>query len=427
MILKSEKGTIVSGGILIFVLVVVFGIWIGLAPLNSAAVAPGKVSVLDNKKIIQHLEGGVVGKIYVKDGDAVKAGDPLIEINNVKLSSEIEIVKNDLLQNSVLVSRLQAQRDDASGVEFDPEVKEFAGFDKAATAQNSIFYEQGKLLRDELAILNKKEQQLKQQIVGTRAILAAKQSRIASLDEEKKEWERLFKEQLSDKVRLRDIERERSALEGEVASTDAEVARLQVQITQTQSEMMLRKRGFKEDVLKRLEEARANLTSAKERYVALKDQSDRAIIKAPVDGVVVELAVHTIGGVLRSGEAIMSIVPSNAHYIVDAKLNVADIDTVHVGQEADLRFSAFNTRQSHVIHGKVTYISADSLTDPHGYNYYELKAELTPKGEEELRENHFFLLSGMPAEVIVKTGERTMLSYLLKPFTDMFVRAFNED
>lgn len=427
MILKSEKSTVLAGGVVIFLLVFVFGLWIGLAPLKSAAVAPGQVGVVDNKKIIQHLEGGVVGKIYVKDGDIVKAGQPLVEIENARLSSEIEIIRNDLLQSSVLVSRLEAQRDGASEIKFDQSLDKFSGFSEAVAAQKSIFNEQNKLLNDELAILSKREQQLQQQIVGTKAILEAKLKRIDSLSEEMREWQRLFKEQLTDKVRLREIEREKGTLEGDVASTNAEISRLNVQVTETKSQMVLRQRSFKEEVLKNLESAKDKLANSKERYAALKDQLERAVVKSPVDGTVVELAVHTIGGVVRPGEAIMSIVPKNAHYIVDAKLNISDIDTVHVGQEADMRFSAFNSRQSHVMQGRVIYVSADSLTDNRGMPYYELKAELTPLGEQELKDNDFFLLPGMPAEVVVKTGERTVLNYMLKPFLDMFTRAFNEE
>lgn len=216
-------------------------------------------------------------------------------------------------------------------------------------------------------------------------------------------------------------------MQGEIAANEAEIARLNVQITETKSQIIVRERSFKEDVLKRLEEARAKMLDLKQRANALSEQDERTIVRAPVDGVVVEMAVHTIGGVVRSGEKILSIVPKDAEYIVDAKMSITDIDTVHVGLPADMRFSAFSSRQSHVMQGVVTYISADSLKDERGMAYYELKAKLTDEGKRELDENKFFLLPGMPAEVIVKTGERTVLNYILKPFLDMFERAFNEE
>ena len=427
MILKSEKGTVNFGIFVIFMLVGVFGIWLGIAPLNSAAVAVGKINVVSNKKIIQHLEGGVVDKIFVKDGDVVKAGDPLVEIKNAALQSEIGIVRADYLRTSAIVSRLEAQKDDASEIKFSDDIKQISGYEEVANGQISIFNEQKKLLDNEKTILKQRIKQLENQIQGAKAIMSAKKDRIASLNEEIREWERLFKEQLADKVRLRDLNREKTAVEGELAAGTAEIARLGVQINETQGQIALRDRSFKEDILKKLEDAKIRLVDLEQRYNALKDQSERTIVKSPVEGSVVELAFHTIGGVIRPGERIMSIVPDDTDYVVEAKLNVVDIDTVHVGQLADIRFSAFQHKPSFVMEGKVTYVSADSVQDNAGHSYYDIKAELTPEGMKEFDRNEFFIVPGMPVEVMIKTGDRTMLEYILKPFIDMFKRAFNED
>ncbi len=427
MILKSEKGTVNFGIFVIFMLVGVFGIWLGMAPLNSAAVAVGKINVVSNKKIIQHLEGGVVDKIFVKDGDVVKAGDPLVEIKNAALQSEIGIVRADYLRTSAIVSRLEAQKDDASEIKFSDDIKQISGYEEVANGQISIFNEQKKLLDNEKTILKQRIKQLENQIQGAKAIMSAKKDRIASLNEEIREWERLFKEQLADKVRLRDLNREKTAVEGELAAGTAEIARLGVQINETQGQIALRDRSFKEDILKKLEDAKIRLVDLEQRYNALKDQSERTIVKSPVEGSVVELAFHTIGGVIRPGERIMSIVPDDTDYVVEAKLNVVDIDTVHVGQLADIRFSAFQHKPSFVMEGKITYVSADSVQDNAGHSYYDIKAELTPEGMKEFDRNEFFIVPGMPVEVMIKTGDRTMLEYILKPFIDMFKRAFNED
>nr|WP_314903928.1 HlyD family type I secretion periplasmic adaptor subunit [uncultured Campylobacter sp.] len=427
MILKSEKGTVNFGIFVIFMLVGVFGIWLGMAPLNSAAVAVGKINVVSNKKIIQHLEGGVVDKIFVKDGDVVKAGDPLVEIKNAALQSEIGIVRADYLRTSAIVSRLEAQKDDANEIKFSDDIKQISGYEEVANGQISIFNEQKKLLDNEKTILKQRIKQLENQIQGAKAIMSAKKDRIASLNEEIREWERLFKEQLADKVRLRDLNREKTAVEGELAAGTAEIARLGVQINETQGQIALRDRSFKEDILKKLEDAKIRLVDLEQRYNALKDQSERTIVKSPVEGSVVELAFHTIGGVIRPGERIMSIVPDDTDYVVEAKLNVVDIDTVHVGQLADIRFSAFQHKPSFVMEGKITYVSADSVQDNAGHSYYDIKAELTPEGMKEFDRNEFFIVPGMPVEVMIKTGDRTMLEYILKPFIDMFKRAFNED
>lgn len=423
---KEDK--IVKFGLgLIAVFIGVFVVWMGLAPLDSAAVAPGQVVVASNKKLIQHLEGGVVDKIYVKDGDKVKAGDVLVEIKNEQVASSINILKREYLQASVLVSRLEAQRDGKESISWDEAAKGEEGFKEAAAGQQSIFDEQNKLLKDEIFILNQRIDQLQKQISGTKAIVSSRQQRVGSLNEETKEWQRLYKEQLTDKIRLRDIERERVEASGQIASGNADIARLEVQITETKQQILVRERTFKEDILKQYEDARAKLNDASARLRAYADQQERAAIKAPVDGTVVELITHTIGGVVKPGETIMSIVPTDAEYIVVADLPPIHIDKVFVGLPADVRFSAFNTQMAEVIEGKVTYVSADALEDKRGNSYYQIKAELTEEGVKAVEKNGFFLLPGMPAEVIVKTGKRTVLSYFLKPFDNMLTKAFNED
>lgn len=427
MVLKNESGTVKFGLFSIFLLIAMFGVWMGLAPLNSAAVAVGKVSVIDNKKNIQHLEGGVIDKIFVKDGDIVKKNDPLIQIKNAKLDSEIEINKNELLQSSVLNSRLEAQRDDLKEIIFQDNISKFENFEKAKASQISIFNQQRDLLNNEKEILNQRIRQLENQIKGIEAILVAKNKRIISLNEEIKEWDRLFKEQLSDKIRLRDLNREKTLVEGDMAAANADISRIKVQITETKAQVILKERSFKDEVLKRLEETKARLVDLEQKNKVLQDQLNRTIVKSPVDGSVVEMAFYTVGGVVRPGENIMSIVPNDADYIVEGKLNITDIDTVYVGLLADLRFSAFNSSQSRVVEGEIIYVSADSLIDNSGHPFYELKVKITENGLEELKKNDFFLLPGMPVEVMIKTGERTVLSYFLKPFTDMFKRAFNED
>ncbi len=427
MILEKEQGVVKFGLMAIAVLVGVFGIWMGFAPLKSAAVAVGQVAVQNNKKLIQHLEGGVVEHIYVKDGDKVKAGTPLVAIKNAKLNSDIDLVKSSYLQASVLVSRLEAQRDGKDEVVFEDEVKNMAGFELAAAGQISLFNEQNKLLKDEIDILSQRIAQLENQIKGFEAIVKSKSSRVASLNEETKEWERLFKEQLTDKIRLRDIQRERVQVDGEIAQGKSEIARLNVQITETKQQILVRERSFKEEILRQLEQAKIHLIDQKGRLSALNDQEERALIKSPVSGTVVGVITHTIGGVVKPSETIMSVVPDDVDYIIEAKLQITDIDQVHTGLLADVRFSAFHAQFAHVVEGKVDYVSADTLKDERANPYYEIKVSLTKDGVKSVEENGFFLTPGMPAEVIVVTGERTMLSYLIKPLSNMFQRAFNED
>lgn len=427
MIVFSEKNTVKAGLFAIFIFVGVFGMWVAFAPLKSAAVAVGKVSVVNDKKVVQHLEGGVIGKIYVKDGDIVKAGDVLVEIDNARLRAEMEIARSEFLQNGTAEARLIAQRDGLNEIKFSDELKTVDGFEEAAQGQISIFNEQKRLLNDEKSILNQRISQLQKQIEGLNAIISAKKTRSESLESEISEWQRLYKEQLTDKIKLRDVTREKTSVDADIASSKAEIARLNVQITETKSQIILRDSEFSQDVVSKLEEVKKKITDIRSRYIALNDQLDRTKIKAPVDGTVVSLVAHTIGGIIKPGEVIMSIVPDTNQYIVEAKMKTTDIDKVTLGLIADVRFSAFELQQIRVIQGEVKYISADSLKDEHGNQYYEIKVKVTNDGMEELNKHGFVLVPGMPAEVMVRTGERTVLSYLLNPFINMFQRSFNED
>ncbi len=427
MILSDEKGTVRFGLLTILILVGVFGGWAAFAPLKGGAVAVGKVSVINDKKVVQHLEGGVVDEIYVKDGYKVKEGDILLKMRNSKLQAELNASQTEYLQNGVLEARLIAQRDNKEHINFSDELKKLEGFNRASEAQISIFNEQRKILSDEKEILNQRISQLYKQIEGLNAIISSRKLRAASLDEEIKEWDKLYKEQLSDKIRLRDSKREKIAVDGEIASSAAEIARLNVQITETKSQIILRESAFKEDVLKQLEAVTKSINVLRSKYIALNDQLTRTEVRAPVSGTTVNMTAHTVGGVIRPGDPIMYIVPDSTEYIVEARMNLTDIDKVTIGLLSDVRFSAFELQQAHVVEGEVIYISADSLQDGNGHQFYEIKIKLTENGVKELERNKFFLLPGMPAEVMVQTSSRTVLSYILNPFTNMFQRAFNED
>lgn len=217
-------------------------------------------------------------------------------------------------------------------------------------------------------------------------------------------------------------------LQGDVANTRAEIARLNEQIMETKGQLLLRDEEFKKETLNKLVETKTMLNDLKSKILAARDTLNRTEIIAPADGVVVGLSLYTIGGVIPSGQKILDIVPQGSVLIVEAQVPVTDIDKVSAGLECDIRFSAFHLQQTHVIHGKVIHVSADSFVDEAtGNSYYEAKVEVTPEGQKQLKEYGFELVAGMPAEVMIKTGTRTTLSYLVKPFTDMLSRGFNEE
>ncbi|PIF04292.1 MAG: hypothetical protein CSA86_02690 [Arcobacter sp.] len=235
-------------------------------------------------------------------------------------------------------------------------------------------------------------EQINNQIKGYSSLILSKKKRLASLEEEIAEWNELYKQKLIDKLRIRELQREENSIEGDIANTSAEIAKL------------------------------------KEQLIVLKDSLKRTKILAPIDGVVNGLSVKSVGSVLAPGSDILDIIPMNSQLIVVAQVQITDIDKVVPGLLADIRFSAFNLQQAQVIQGTVIYVSADSFIDQAtGAPYYEAKIEVTPKGKEQLKEYGFTLVSGMPAEVMINIGERTPLSYFLKPFIDMLSRGFNEE
>ncbi len=422
---SSDDSKVIGFGFsVIFIVFVILGGWSAYAPLATSSVAVGKVSADLDKKTIQHLEGGIVEKIYVKDGDSVKKGDILIKLEDVQIKSQLDILQSQYQDLLGAYTRLEAQDKELDNITFPSELTD----QKVITNQKDIFYNTKKSQEDEKAITKNRIEQLMNQFQGLESLISSKRNRLSSLDEEISELEILFKEQLVDKVRIRELKREKNSLEGDVANASSEIAKIKEQIEETKTQQLLREKEFKKETLNLLVETKSKLSDIKSKMIATKDTLLRTKIIAPIDGVVVGLDIHTVGGVIGSGNPILEIVPEDSQLVVVAQVQTTDIDKVTTGLTADIRFSAFNMNQAHVIEGKVIHVSADSFIDEAtGSPYYEAKVEVTKHGKEQLKDYDFHLVSGMPAEVMIKIGERTPLSYFVKPFTDMLTRGFNEE
>lgn len=430
---KSTKVRVPSGdtkgviGFGLFVVLVVFGIlggWMYLAPLATSSVALGKVSAGADKKVVQHLEGGIVQAIYVKDGDTVQEGDTLLKLQDIQVTETLNMMEAQYQEATALLARLTAQQNNAKHISFLSDTTN----QNAIKTQEHIFSTTMKLIRDEKVITQQRIVQLKNQIKGTRALLNSKSNRLVSLKSEIKEWQVLFEQQLVDKVRIRELEREINMIKGEMANARSEVSKVQEQISELQTQQLLREKEFKNETLNQLVQVKSQVSDLKSKIIATKDTLHRTEVKSPVSGVVVGLGIHTIGAVIGPGSEILHIVPEDSKLIVLAQVNTTDIDKVKIGLLADIMFSAFNIQQINVIEGKVVHISADSFIDEMtGAPYYEAQIEVTAEGVEELNKHGFTLVAGMPADVMIKTGNRTALSYLIKPFMDMLTKGFNEE
>ena len=420
----SDKKIISFGFLVLFIVFVVFGGWMAYAPLASSSVAIGKVSADLDKKTIQHLEGGKVTSIYVKDGDRVKKGQLLLKLRDIQIKAQLDILSAQYQDAIALFARLKAQRDGKSSIEFPSDLTDAHSIND----QKNIFVATRKTLEEEKIITQNRIVQLQNQISGLNSLIESKQNRLASLKEETLEWQDLYEQRLVDKQRIRELKRESNMVTGDLANTKSEISKLNEQISEVQNQQFLHQKEFNQDTLQKYVEAKSLISDLKSKIIANEDTLKRTNIIAPIDGTVVGFTLHTVGGIISPSKPILEIVPENAKLVVIAQVQTTDIDKVKVGLLANIMFSAFNLKQAHVIEGKVIHVSADSFIDEaSGAPYYEAKIEVTPEGKGYLEEYGFVLVSGMPAQVMIQLGDRTALSYLIKPFTDMLTRSFNEE
>ena len=425
----SGKGYLRLGLVILLIAFGGFGGWAASADLAVSVVAPGAVSVESFKKTIQHLEGGIVDEINVDDGDHVEAGDTLLVIDNTQARSQLAISRSQYLINRAAEIRLLAEQKDADTLTFPDELlnSDAQRVKEVLAVQRALFQARRGALEGTLSALDEQMSQMREQIDGLQDVIDVNQERMNSLQQEAQDYRSLFKEGLGDNQRLRELERQALQFKGDIAQSRSRIAELKSQISENKVQKQVKIQEFQKEVGEQLREAQGNIADAEERITALSDQVKRTTVTAPVSGTVVGLKVHTVGAVIKPGEPIIEIVPSGDDFIVEARVPDRDIDNIYPGQYAEIRFSAFNQRLSNVIDGEVTNVSADSFEDEAtGAKYYKARVKVTEDGKREMTEN-MQLLAGMPAEVMIRTGERTFASYMTKPITDMLARAMREE
>ncbi|MDD2784866.1 MAG: HlyD family type I secretion periplasmic adaptor subunit [Sulfuricurvum sp.] len=419
------------GLIVLRLLVGVFGVWSAFAPLSSAVAASGKVSVASSNRMIQHLDGGIVKAILVKDGDTVKVGQELIELDSTQANAQLQIILSQYYENLGTESRLIAERDGKSFITFSPDMDKMqnsAARTMIMEAQRREFTARAQQLIDEKQVLTERIEQLHNQVDGLEATIASKSSLSNSYDGEIKEWEVLYQQQLIDKMRLRDVKREKVRTDGDIANAKAEIGRAKAQISEVQAQMIADKQKFIQQVVSELSDVQAKLSDNRARLFALQDTLKRTKMVAPVEGIVTNLQIHTIGGVVPSGKPVMEIVPEGEPLIIDARIAATDIVNVHVGLKAEIRFPGFSHIKSlNTVMGEVIQIAPDTVVDETTKSlYYPAQIRVTAEGQKELLRNHLSIQPGIPAEVMIVVASRTFLDYIIHPFKYMAARAFNE-
>jgi len=425
----SNDGPIRAIGVMVLlVTVVAFGAWAFLAPIDGAAMAPGYVIVKSHKKTVQHLEGGIVSQLLVKDGDVVKEGDVLLVLDGTENKALLEVARGQYIALAAEVARLEAERDGKQSVSFPETLNDLddTRVNEAKRGELQVFAARKQAHEGEMSVLTQRVGQLQSKIEGLKGQRNSKQQLVNSYGEEAVDLRELLSQGFADKQRLREIERSHALNTGELSALASEIAASEIQIGETKLQILQLEKKFQEEVASKLSEAQSKLYDVSQRMLASKDKVSRIEIKAPSDGRVMGLSMYTVGGVVMAGRPILEIVPQQEELVVDAQVSPLDIDRVQVGLVAEVRFSAFKQAVTPYIEGKVITLSADRMVEEKtGTPYYQAQVELTEASLNKMR--HLQLVPGMPVEVLIKTGERTLFQYLTKPISNAFARAFIED
>jgi len=425
---RSMRRHLVSAIVVTSILIVGVAGWGATAVISGAVIASGSLVVDSNVKKVQHLTGGIVGELRVRDGDRVRAGDIVVRLDETVTRANLAIITKGLDELMARKARLESERDGLDTIVFPAQLLAGAGDPDRAAAMDSerkLFNLRRTARNGQKAQLQERIAQLQEEIVGLTAQQTSKIREIALIERELAGVRELWKQNLVQLTRLTALEREAARLDGEHGQLIAAAAQARGKIAETSLQILQIDQDIASDVAKELREVDGKIGEFIERKVAAEDQLKRIDIRAPQDGTVFQLAVHTVGGVITAGDPIMLIVPEADNLSVEVRVNPQDIDRLQPNQKAILRFTAFNVRTTPEIEGTVTRISADTSTDQRtGQSYYTIRIAMAADQLERLGDVK--LLPGMPVEAFVQTGDRTMFSYLMKPLHDQFVRAFRE-
>jgi membrane fusion protein, type I secretion system len=407
-----------------------FGVggWASTAEISGALIAQGSLVVDSNVKKVQHPTGGVVGEVRVHDGDRVKAGDILVRLDETVTHANLAIITKGLTELYARKARLAAERDSAETVAVPKELANQAGdpdVEEALASERKLFDLRRKARLGQKNQLQQRIAQLQEQITGLTAQQDAKSKELTIISQELQGVRDLWSRNLVQISRLTSLEREEARLQGERGQLIAAAAEAKGKIVETELQILQVDQESTSDVAKELRETDSKIGEYVERKVTAEDQLKRTDLRAPQDGIVFQSTANTVGGVITAGDPVMLIVPEADTLQVEAKVEPKDIDQVQFGQPVVLRFSAFNTRTTPELNGTVSRIAADTSTDQRtGQSYYLVRISMTAK--EIARLGDVKLTPGMPVEAFIQTGERTMLSYLVKPLQDQLKRAFRE-
>jgi protease secretion system membrane fusion protein len=408
--------------------VVIFFIWASFAPISQGVPVNGYVRVDGDSKAVQHLKGGIVDEILVREGDAVKAGQPLMRLNGVQIRAQMGVIDAQLISVMAVDARLQAEREGRAAVVFPQKllVRKDAESLGAMGLQQHLFTSRTEALKTDERAIRETIVALEAQIRGFAAQEKAKGEQIRLFDEEYRSLIPSYEQGFVPKNRMSEMERTLAMLGGQRGEDLANVGKARAQIAEAKQRIILAKQNYMKDVETQQTESHRQVDDLSQRYLGLKDDLDQSVIKAPVSGVVAGLTVKTEGGVSAPGQKLMDIVPEGLPFVIEVQIPTHLIDNVRVGLIADVHFQALDTAVVPVVVGTLKYVSADKQQEPNRpeVTYFLGRVSLDSANLQKLGKHEVRV--GMPADVVIKTGERTLLGYLLKPALARLQMSFKE-
>lgn len=409
-----------------------FGTWAAVAPLHSAAIGHAVLSVENYRKTVQHLEGGIVREIRVRDGDTVARDQVLLTLDDTQSKAQLEVLRGQWVAALAREARLVAQRDGRARVSYPAELLQAASdprADDAMRVQSQIFLVRKQAHDGEATLYERQIGQLRAKAAGLAAQSKSREELVASYEGERADFEALLKQGYAERQRVREMERNIVQSEGQRGALQSDLAAAELQISETRVKILQLGKELQREVAKDLAEVQAELATLREKLRSVQDTVARTVVRAPEAGMVLGMDVHTLGAVVKPGERLLDIVPQNERLVVEAQLSPQDIDQVRIGQTAEVRFPSFKQRELPRIEGRLVSVSADRLVDTaegRKLPYYLARVDIAPDGLQAIASARLVLVPGMPAEVLVHTGERTLLQYLIAPLTDTVAHSFRQ-
>lgn len=428
----DERRVVRFGMIILWLGLGGFFLWAATAPLDEGVPSIGVVGVDSKRKTVQHLRGGIVKEILVREGDQVKENDILIRLNDTDIKAQFDIASAQYAQTRAMEARLTAERDGAKTIDYPKDLLELAEqnprVSETVQSQSRLFVTRKAVLESEISAINEAVRGLNDQIRGLQSVEKGKRTQIELLNKELNSYRSLAEEGFVPRNKLYDLERVVADLSGTMGNDISQIARARSSISELNLRKLQRQQDYRKEVESSLADVQRDSMSLQDKLMAISDEYERTEIRAPISGYVVGLDVTTVGGVIRGGDKLLDIVPEGDMLVVEAQIPVNLINKVHVGQLATIHFQIILAGgAAPAIEGKLMQISADRLLDPRtGHPYYSARVAITPKGEAEMRKHKITPQPGMQTDVVILTGERTFLQYLIQPLRSRLALGMKE-